>query len=119
MTEKQQIKLFQEIVKMAASNPTDHELGESVAELLKKNNALEWWDKKTNRTTFTKEEQEVIHAVKSGWQFYRMDGKNWYWMNDVEDPWTCPRMPNIRYVSTRMINRLKACGQFPKNYKFA
>ena len=120
MTEQQQIKLFQEKYKIAASNPTAHELGESVAELLKENNALEWWDKKHNRTKFTKKQQEIIHAVKSGWRFYSAYGKIWYWVNDVCDgpgPWR-RKTPNLRIVSTRMMNVLMTCGQFPEDYEF-
>jgi hypothetical protein len=123
MTQKQQIKLFQEIVNIASHNPASQELGEAVVKLLKQNNALEWWDKKINPTAFTKEEQAVIHAVQSGWQFYQVDGVTWYWMNDVRDgngPWANGGYgtPNLRVVSSRMINKLIACGQFPKNYKF-
>lgn len=121
MTQKQQIRLFQQIVQIAHKNPTSQELGEAVIELFNKNNIQQWWDDKVNPKKFTREELEVIRAVQSGWQFYRVDGVNWYWMNNVCDgngPWA-NSSPNLRIVSTRMINKLVVCGQFPKNYKFA
>jgi len=123
MTQKQQIELFQQIVQIAHKNPTSQELGEAVTELFNKNNIQQWWDGKVNPKKFTKEELEVIHAYKSGWQFYRVDGVTWYWMNNVRDgsgPWANGGYgsPNLRIVSSRMINKLIACGKFPKNYKF-
>jgi len=123
MTQKDQIKLFQEIVNVAHKNPNSAALGDVVKHLLEIKDVFEWWENKVNPTKFTKDEQAVIHAVQSGWQFYRVDGVTWYWMNNDRDgngPWAnggCGN-PNLRVVSSRMINKLIACGQFPKNYKF-
>lgn len=116
MTQQKQIKLFQEIVKVAANNPTSRELGESVFELLKKNDVLEWWDKKVNPTKFTKDEQAVIHAVQSGWQFYRVDGVTWYYANNVRDgsgPWVNGGLRNCTLKSTKIWETLQK-SRFPK-----
>jgi len=123
MTQKKQIQLFQEIVNVAHKNPNSAALGDVVKHILKTNDAIEWWESKINPGKFTKDEQAVIHAVNSGWQFYRVDGVTWYWVNDDRDgsgPWANGGhgTPNLRIVSSRMINKLKACGKFPKNYKF-
>lgn len=116
--------MFQDIVAVAAQNPTSQQLGEQVEQLLKQHKVLQWWENTTNPTKFNKDEQEVINAVKNGWKFYWVDGAIWYWENDIQDgngPWAMEgnKGKNLRMVSARMINKLKMCGQFPKNYKFS
>lgn len=119
MTQKEQIQIFQQIIVMASNNPSSQEFGDAVMSLLKQHNALEWWEDQVNPKSFTEEEMEVIHAVQSGWQFYNVDGVTWYYMNDIEDgsgPWANYGYgtPNLRIVSSEMINRLRTCGKFPR-----
>jgi len=120
MTQKQQIKLFQEIVSTSIQINDPKEFGEKILSLLQSNEAKEWWENKTNPKTFSKEELSIINAFKSGYQFYRVDGVVWYWENNIQDgngPWDhIGHTPNLRIVSSRMLNKLIDCNQFPKDY---
>jgi hypothetical protein len=121
MTREDQIELFQEIVQAACQQLSSEEFGNEVLKLLNEHDAFTWWENKINPKKFTKAEQEVIHAIRSGWQFWSVDGAIWYWTNNVRDcngPWGSKRGKNLRVVSSRMINKLIVCGQFPENYKF-
>lgn len=124
MTQKTKILLFDHITDFACANPSNEKMGEMVLSLLNANNCIAEYEKYKNPANLNKEAKEVVHAYQSGWKFYRVDGVIWYYANNIEDgggPWANGGYgsPNLRVVSSRMINKLVACGQFPKNYKFS
>lgn len=122
MTQKEKITLFDDITEFALTNPSDEQIGKMVLGLLKANNCIADCEKCKNPTKFTKNEQEVINAVKNGWTFWRVDGVTWYWVNNIVDGpsplQSLYRAPNLKVVSSRILNKLVKSGKFPKNYKF-
>jgi|LakMenE18May11ns_1017448.scaffolds.fasta_scaffold9723175_2 hypothetical protein len=122
ITQKDQINLFKEVVKISLNTNDNTKRGELIFNLLQENNAFEWYKKIVKPTTFTAEEVQVIHAINENWKFYRIDGVTFYWLNDIIDgngPFVISNQgKNLRIVSSRLINKMKNYGGFPKNYSF-